>query len=342
MQVVYSESHRGHHPRHFLVNGTVQQCPEVPARADAFLAAVEGAGYEIVEPPDYGLEPVAAVHSAEYLHFLEHIHARWRRIDGASEEVVPNVHPNRTGTGYPDSAAGQAGYHMADTACPISAGTWGAAVASAGVATHAAELVLDRAAHAYALCRPPGHHAFPDMAGGFCFLNNTAIAAQRLRREYARVAVIDVDVHHGNGTQACFYRRKDVLTISLHADPVRFYPFFWGHAAERGAGEGEGFNLNLPMPRGTGDDAYLDALEGAGRRLTAFRPGALVVALGLDAYEGDPLAGLAITTAGFGRIGEWVGRRGLPTVLVQEGGYLCEALGPNLASFLAGFEAGRA
>ena len=341
MQVVYSEAHRGHHPRHFLVNGTVQQCPEVPARADAFLAAVEGAGYTVVEPPDYGLEPVAAIHSAEYLHFLEHIHARWRRIEGASEEVVPNVHPNRTGSGYPASAAGQAGYHMADTACPISAGTWAAAVASAGVATHAAELVLAGSAHAYALCRPPGHHAFPDMAGGFCFLNNTAIAAQRLRREYARVAVIDVDVHHGNGTQACFYRRKDVLTISLHADPVRFYPFFWGHAAERGEGEGEGFNLNLPLPRGTGDDGYLDALEGAGRRLAAFRPGALVVALGLDSYEGDPLAGLAITTAGFGRIGEWVGRRGLPTVLVQEGGYLCEALGPNLASFLAGFEAAR-
>jgi acetoin utilization deacetylase AcuC-like enzyme len=214
-------------------------------------------------------------------------------------------------------------------------------VASAGVATHAAELVLDRAAHAYALCRPPGHHAFPDMAGGFCFLNNTAIAAQRLRREYARVAVIDVDVHHGNGTQGCFYRRKDVLTISLHADPVRFYPFFWGHAAERGEGEGEGFNQNIPLPRGTGDDGYVDALEGAGLRLAAFRPGALVVALGLDAYEGDPLAGLAITTAGFGRIGEWLGRRGLPTVLVQEGGYLCEALGANLASFLAGFEAGR-
>jgi acetoin utilization deacetylase AcuC-like enzyme len=178
------------------------------------------------------------------------------------------------------------------------------------------------------------------MAGGFCFLNNTAIAAQRLRRDHARVAILDVDVHHGNGTQGCFYRRKDVLTISLHADPVRFYPFFWGYAAERGEGEGEGFNLNVPLPRGTGDDDYLDALKGAGRRLASFAPSALVVALGLDAYEGDPLAGLAITTAGFGRIGEWLGRRGLPTVLVQEGGYLCEALGPNLASFLVGFEAG--
>ena len=175
------------------------------------------------------------------------------------------------------------------------------------------------------------------MAGGFCYLNNSAIAAQELRSQHGRVAIIDVDVHHGNGTQGIFYRRRDVLTVSLHADPQRFYPFFWGYAHERGEGEGLGCNFNLPLPRGTGDDDYLVALNRGLDRVRAFRPGAVVVALGLDAFEGDPLAGFAITTAGFARIAKAIADLGLPTVLVQEGGYLCDELGPNLASFLSGF-----
>ncbi len=202
---------------------------------------------------------------------------------------------------------------------------------------HAARLVRDGADAAYALCRPPGHHAYADMAGGFCFLNNTAIAAQDLVATGRRVAILDVDVHHGNGTQGIFYRRADVLTVSLHADPLRFYPFFWGYAAERGEGEGLGANLNIPLPRGTGDAAYLEALARAMRRIRAFAPDALVVALGLDAHEGDPFKGLAITTGGFGRIGAAVRGLGLPTVLVQEGGYLSDDLGANLAAFLQGF-----
>ncbi len=226
---------------------------------------------------------------------------------------------------------------MADTACPISAGTWQAACASADSAAYAASLLLKGEREVYALCRPPGHHAFADMAGGFCYLNNTAIAAQMLCDRFGRVAVLDVDVHHGNGTQGIFYARSDVLTVSLHADPAVFYPFFWGYAEETGEGRGEGANANFPLPRGTADDVYLDCLEKALDRIDAFAPGALVVALGVDAYEADPLAGLAITTEGFGRIGGAIGRRGLPTVLVQEGGYLSDALGRNLAAFLSGF-----
>jgi acetoin utilization deacetylase AcuC-like enzyme len=147
---------------------------------------------------------------------------------------------------------------------------------------------------------------------------------------------LDVDVHHGNGTQEIFYERKDVLTVSIHADPVRFYPFFWGYAAERGNGDGEGFNLNLPLARGTADDDYLLTLDKAIGAISEFSPGALVVALGLDAYEGDPLRGLAITTAGFSRIAERIAALRLPTVLVQEGGYLSDELGDNLSSFLQG------
>jgi acetoin utilization deacetylase AcuC-like enzyme len=197
--------------------------------------------------------------------------------------------------------------------------------------------VLAGAPAAYALCRPPGHHAFADVAGGFCFFNNSAIAAQVLRKSAARVAILDVDLHHGNGTQGIFYARPDVLTVSLHADPVRFYPFFWGYADERGEGPGLGYNLNLPLPRKSGDAVFLQTLEAAFQRIRAFAPEALVVALGLDAFEGDPFGGLSVSTPGFAHIGEAIAGLGLPTVIVQEGGYLCNALGDNLTAFLSGF-----
>ncbi len=339
MKIVFNESHRLHEPKHFLVRGTIAASPETPARAAALLAAAKDAGHELLPwEEDAGLAPVAAVHGPEYLQFLAQAHDRWSRIEGAAEEIVPNVHPDRRDGSYPASVVGQAGYHMADTACPIGAGTWQAARAAANLALRAASLVSAGAPAAYALCRPPGHHAFADMAGGFCFLNNAAIAAQSLRGEARRVAILDVDLHHGNGTQGIFYGRDDVLTLSLHADPTVFYPFFWGHADERGKGPGVGYNLNLPLPLGSDDQAFLAALDLAFARLTAFAPDVLVVALGLDAHEDDPLAGLAVTTEGFKRIGAAISRRGLPSVLIQEGGYLTPALGANLAAFLDGFE----
>jgi acetoin utilization deacetylase AcuC-like enzyme len=288
-------------------------------------------------PQSFGLGPIAAVHTPEYIDFLERIYERWQRIEGASAEVIPNIHPiARNGT-YPASAVGQAGYHMADTSCPISAETFESACWSAWSAVAAADAVLAGERAVYALCRPPGHHAFADVAGGFCFFNNSAIAAQRLRSRAARVAILDVDLHHGNGTQGIFYQRPDVLTVSMHADPIRFYPFFWGHADERGEGLGLGYNLNLPLPRKSGDEAFLEALESGLRRIRAFAPEALVVALGLDAFEGDPFGGLSVSTPGFARIGKAIAKLGLPTVVVQEGGYLCDALADNLTSFLTGF-----
>ena len=229
---------------------------------------------------------------------------------------------------------------MADTACPIAAHTWDSAYWSAQTALSAADLVAGGARAVYALCRPPGHHAFGDLAGGFCFLNNSAIAAERLRAAGLRPAILDIDVHHGNGTQGIFYARRDVLTVSIHADPAGFYPFFWGHAAERGEGAGQGYNLNLPLPRGTGDAPWLDTLGVALARISAFAPDVLVLALGLDAHEADPYQGLAVTTPGFTRIAARIAALGLPTVIVQEGGYLSEHLGPNLTAFLGGFEAG--
>lgn len=337
VKVIFSDRQKEHYPEKFLSSGAPQPNPETPERADRLLAAALSAGLVLKRPEDFGNAPLAAVHTPEYLQFLQTIHARWQRIPDASKEVMPNVHPARRGTAYPLSAAGQVGYHVYDSSCPISGDTWNSARWSAMTAVQGAREILEGEDACYALARPPGHHAAKDLAGGFCYLNNCAIGAEILRSRFHRVAILDVDVHHGNGTQEIFYDRADVLTVSIHADPMRFYPFFWGHADERGEGAGIGANYNLPVPRGTGDDDYLKVLDRALARIRAFSPGALVVALGLDAFEGDPFQGLAITTGGFGRIAERIAALQLPTLIVQEGGYLCAELGDNLASFLQGF-----
>ena len=317
------------------------ESPEKPERAERLLAAVSG-GHELVPPRSFGLGPIAAVHSPDYLRFLESAHRDWSRMRGAGPEVIPNAHPGRRMTSRPNGVVGLAGWHMADGACPIGEGTWAAARAGADCALTAADLVLGGERAAYALCRPPGHHAFADMAGGFCFLNNVAIAAEHMRGRHRRVAILDVDVHHGNGTQGIFYRRRDVFFCSLHGDPASFYPFFAGYAHERGEGDGLGYNLNLPLAPGTGDEGWLAALDQALDALRLYAPDALLVSLGLDAQENDPLGVLKFTTTGFGEAGQRIARLGAPTLLVQEGGYLCAELGANLASFLAGFEAGLA
>ncbi|MCX7889464.1 MAG: histone deacetylase family protein [Rhodobacteraceae bacterium] len=337
MICVFDEVQRAHDPQMFLSSGAPRPCPEKPARIDALLAGVRRLDLPVEAPPDAGMAPIRAVHPDRYLSFLQTIHDRWRRIEGASEEVIPNVHPASRSDGYPKSAVGQAGFHMTDTSCPISGATWGAAYASAQTALHAAGLVLGGRRAAYALARPPGHHAFAELAGGFCYLNNSAIAAERLARAGRRVAILDIDLHHGNGTQGIFYERGDVLTVSVHAHPERFYPFFWGYPEETGRGEGEGANLNLCLARGTGDEGFRAALGQGLERIALWGADMLVLALGLDAFAGDPFAGLAVTTPGFAAIGRDIAAAGLPVCIVQEGGYLCPELGDNLAAVLGAF-----
>ena len=341
MKIIYSDKHARHDPQTFFVRGVKQRSSEQPERAAHLLAAAKAAGHAIRPPKTYGAAPAATVHTPEYLDFLQTIARDWAKLPNASAEVVPNVHPARYPATYPKALAGRAGWHQVDLACPIGPHTWDAALAASESAVTAAELVLDGEREVYALCRPPGHHAYADMAGGFCFLNNTAIATQRLRGKHQRVAVLDVDVHHGNGTQGIFYDRDDVLTVSIHADPADYYPYFWGHAHESGIAAGMGFNLNLPLPVGSPDAAWLQAGDKALARIAAFAPTALVVALGLDASESDPLQGLKVTGAGFHAMAARIAGLGLPTVLVQEGGYLSDDLGRNLVQFLAGFEKSR-
>ena len=324
-----------HDPQHFMANGSIRPNPEVPARIDVLKLGAEAAGCIFEAPVDHGLGPIAALHSPEYLTFLQTAHARWRRIEGASPEVIPNIHPAARTDSYPKSVLGQAGFHQADTACPISGGTWQAAYWSAQSALSAADAVGGGATASYALSRPPGHHAFADLAGGFCFLNNAAIAAEALRAGGLRPAILDVDVHHGNGTQGLYYARADVLTVSIHADPMRFYPFFWGHAHERGEGAGLGCNLNLPLPRGTEEAAYMETLATALQTIRSFGADVIVVALGLDAHENDPFQGLRLTTPGFARIAQAIAATGLPLLIVQEGGYMSDDLGRNLTAFLS-------
>ncbi len=343
MRVFHTPRHRAHSPATWLFKGGFATPQEVPERAEVLLGAVTDAGHDVAAVDGTEIEPVRAVHDAHYLHFLENAWRAWTALPGASREVMPNVHPGRRMQGRPRGVVGLAGYYQADGACPIGEGTWAGAIASAQVAVAAARAVTAGGAReAYALCRPPGHHAYGDLAGGFCFLNNTAIAAELARAGgAAKVAVVDVDVHHGNGTQGIFYERADVLTVSLHGDPATFYPWFAGYADETGHGRGRGANLNVPLPQGTGDDAYLPHLEDVLETVRRFDPDLLVVALGLDASVHDPLAFLAITTDGFRRIGAALGALRLPTVLVQEGGYLSDHLGRNLVATLEGFESAR-
>ncbi|MEK7438269.1 MAG: histone deacetylase family protein [Pseudomonadota bacterium] len=341
MKVVFSQAHALHRPRSFIKAGQVAPTPEIAERATRIAAVLGESGFEFVAPREHGLAPILAVHDAGLVDFLSASYEAWKQLPGSSDEIVPNVHPGPRFRSRPTGIVGRVGYYTQDTACPIVAGTWEAVRAAAGCAAEAARLVCDGAGAAYALCRPPGHHATADRAGGFCYLNNAAIAAQALRAQCMRVAIVDIDVHHGNGTQEIFYDRGDVLFASIHGDPSGFYPFYSGNVDERGAGEGRGANLNVPFPVGSGDTEVLAAFANVMACVREFSAQAVVISLGFDAHEKDPHGAHKVTTAGFVQMAESLGKLGLPTVLVQEGGYLHDELGSLARDFLVAFE-GRA
>ena len=336
MQAFHHPDESLHAPEFFLMRGRVRANYEIPARAASLREGLSSLGIAPEAAPPAQRAALLALHTPEYLDFLEHAAAEWAALPEAGREVVANIHPTPEMLAQSSRAPGhivsRAGMHTADTACPIGPGTWQAAIGAAGCALAAAD-VAARGGSAYALCRPPGHHAYAARAGGHCYINNSALAAQRLRDAgAARVAVLDIDSHHGNGTQGIFWDRDDVLTVSLHADPTRYYPWYVGFAEERGAA-----NLNLPQPFGTGDDAWLAALDQGIAAIRAFRAEALVVPLGFDASEHEPLAALNVTEEGFARAGAAIGALRLPSAICQEGGYNVDILGRLLARFLTGF-----
>ena len=343
MITLYDRVQKLHAPETFIVAGRPQPIPETPARVDMLMEGVRVLGCEVRVPPAISAEVLALVHTQQYLNFLENLRGRWRHVPNASDIPLPNVYAIQRASlppiGYPDAVVGQAGYHLGDGACPVTENTLVAARASAGCAVEAARLVMAGERMVYALCRPPGHHAASDLAAGFCFFNNSALAAEVMTRAGKRVAILDIDVHHGNGTEAIFYDRADVLTVSIHVNPARFYPFFWGYENEPGRGAGEGFNLNLPRERGLDLTGYLAALEIALQRISDFGADHLVVAAGLDISVDDPFKGFAIHTSDFQVIGRRIAEMGLPMVVVQEGGYPSDSLGRNLASLLSGLGA---
>ena len=340
MDVFWDDVQLQHTPGFFLQRGQVRPNFEVPARALSLLGGVTALGLSHKMPTPLDPAALATVHTPAYLDFLRTAHAEWSAMEGAGPEVVANMHPAPEMLAYARPGApiiGKAGWFSADTACPIGPHTWDAACAAAACALAAAD-VAGAGKSAYALVRPPGHHAYAARAGGHCYINNAALAAERLRHVGAtRVAILDIDSHHGNGTQGIFWDRSDVFFASIHGDPAGYYPWYVGHAAERGTGAGEGANLNLPLPRGTSDTPWLATLDTALAAIERFAPDALVVSLGFDASELEPLSYLAVTADGFARAAERIATLGLPTAIIQEGGYNTDLLGTLLERFLTAY-----
>lgn len=340
MKTIYSEQHRLRDAKTELYGGELVQPFERPSRADMVIKAVRELGLgEINEPEVFSLDPVLAVHDADFVAFLETAWQEWQKT-AYTGEVIANVWPaRRMQCRVPRCIEGKVGYYALAAETSISDGTWLAALASKDVALTGAQGLLNGEMGTFSLCRPPGHHAARDMFGGYCFLNNAAIAAQYLRdRGAERVAILDIDFHHGNGTQDIFYERDDVLFCSLHGDPEDAFPHFLGYADETGLGAGIGYNRNYPMPPGTLFAQWRESLADALAHIEEFSPQYLVVSLGVDAFENDPISFFKLTSADFLTTGQMIGRHDIPTLFVMEGGYDVDEVGINVVNVLKGFE----
>jgi acetoin utilization deacetylase AcuC-like enzyme len=345
--VVWSPATLRHEPMREVWVGVSTDGTELPARVDRILAATSG--HEQVEATPHDDHILSRVHAPAFLDHLRTVHGEWMRGPYAElvgqDRVVPYVFPTPAMTqGMPPTRAaavhGRAGEFGYDTMTLVGPGTWEAARAAVDCALTAVDLLTPETPTAYALCRPPGHHATRDGYGGSCYLNNAAVAAEALRvAGHSSVAVVDLDAHHGNGTQAIFWERSDVTYGSLHVDPgAGWFPHYFGHAHETGAGAGEGHTRNLPLPEGTGDGAWLEGV----RVLAELASGAdaLVVSLGVDAAADDPESPLQVTAEGYAAAGRLLGSLGVPSVVVQEGGYHLDTLGGLVAAYLDGHHAG--
>jgi acetoin utilization deacetylase AcuC-like enzyme len=337
MHIIYTERHKRHATDRVLFEGRPFDTEEVPARAEIILRAVQEAQLgRVSAPADHGIEPILAVHDAGFVDFLRTVYAEHAAYYKTDEPVFTWTFATRRAGRKPKGFLGLMGYYGTGAGTPVLEGTWEAAYWAAQCALSAADHVRAGEQAAYALCRPPGHHATSDLYGGLCYLNNAAIAARGLQAD-GRVAILDIDYHHGNGTQMIFYSDPDVLFCSLHANPDDDYPYYWGGAEERGDGPGEGYNHNWPLPRSVDDAHYLDVLDKALAVIDGFAPRYLVVSVGFDIVVGDPVGEFCVTIGGLSEIGWRIAALNLPTVIVQEGGYLLDTLGESSVAFLRAF-----
>ncbi|BAY22153.1 histone deacetylase superfamily protein [Calothrix sp. NIES-2100] len=328
-------------PARFLRRGNFVEHPDVAQRGSKILAGLEQAGCEIISvlPCELDLHPyILAVHDKAYVKYLENAWSNWSQMPDASTEIVPNIFPHRQIAQFNDNPVAMAGWYIADCAAPIGEYTWRNALGSVSAVIAGVTCLREGDAAIYTLCRPSGHHASQDKAMGMCFLNNAAIAAQELRKQFSKVAILDIDMHHGNGTQQIFYQRRDVFTISIHGHPANFYPFYTGFDSERGAGAGEKYNLNIPLPPGTNEAAYIPALEQAIEVISNFKAEASIVATGFDTFKSDSLGCFALESTSYNEIGRKIKSLQLPTLFVQEGGYYVAALDENVRQLVTGFE----
>lgn len=343
MKTVYSPAHLGHAGYFELGGGSLSPGFEKPVRAEYIRARVEAVGLgPIVPPAEHGLAVAEKVHTKPYLDFLAEAWDLWTAMD-RHHPAIPMTWPvpGLRADVPPTTIEGLLGFYSFDAGAPFVAGTYWAIRGSLDCALTAVSLVGDGERAAFALCRPPGHHAGSRFMGGYCYVNNAAVAAQAfLERGAKRVAILDVDYHHGNGTQEIFYGRGDVLVLNLHGDPLTEYPFFLGHADERGVGAGEGFNVNYPLPFGTTWETWGAALDDACAKVAAYAPDALVVSLGVDTFEKDPISNFRLVTDDYPKIGRRIAKLGLPTAVIMEGGYAVAEIGVNAVGVLTGFEEG--
>lgn len=346
MITFYNDKHHLHQGKLEMFRGEMVPCFEVADRAERILAALKQRQLGAIRAPDVADKKVFGalnrVHDKRYLEFLRGAWTEWIALNPLNRErdALPSVWPIRgmCSDRLPADFTARMGLFSFDVGTPLTAGTWEAAWGGAACSVAAAAQVLAGAGAAFALTRPPGHHAGADFFGGYCFLNNAAVAAQALLNGgMERVAILDVDYHHGNGTQSIFYHRADVLFVSIHGNPATEYPFFLGYSDETGEGAGTGYNLNLPLPHGTDFSAWSQALHKALGTVRDVNAQALVVSLGLDTYEGDPISGFRLKSEDYFVVGEMLASLQLPAVFVLEGGYALDAIGENTVNLLAGF-----
>ncbi len=335
MKVVFDERQLLHAPKEYFRQGAFIPHPEQPQRAILLRDALVAEGHALVRPADHGRGPIEAVHTPAYVAFHETCWPRWVAEKGPDLPAVPNYHAFRGISRVPKGVVGELGFYSSGTSCAIVEGTWEAIYWSAQAAIDAAARVAGGESLVYALCRPPGHHAHADCSNGFCFFNNAAIAANLLSQRFPRVALVDIDTHGGDGSMEIFYERGDVFFASIHTDPSDYTPYFLCYPDETGAGAGEGTTLNCALDPGSDLETILARFEGMMAAVEAFRPEALVISLGFDMAEDDPLSLVGMTTAGFEAMARRLIGLGLPTVLVQEGGYLGPSLANNAVAFLA-------